>query len=134
MKYTQDQLTVIRQIVDHGTANILNRIDDNFIGHELHNAIYNEDYFIIGTHEAKQTLKKYDVFEAIEKVYEYQKETLGIDEVCINPETIVNLLDYIIGEEILHSCKTITKKWDKHLTKKDLKKVILEMYQAIDNL
>lgn len=134
MRYTKDQLTVIRQIIDYGAAKILDRIDDEFIGYELHNVIYNEDYFIIGVHEAKQTLNKYDVFDAIDKISEYQKESFGTEEICTNPETIVNMLAYIIGEEILHSCKTINKKWDKPLTKKDLKKVILEMYQAIDKL
>ncbi len=70
---------------------------------DLHNEVFNTDYYIIGTHQAKEALKEYDVFEAIEKVQTYEKENFGeIYTDLSDPEKLVNMLYYIIGEEVLY--------------------------------
>lgn len=69
---------------------------------DLHNEVFNTDYYIIGTYEAKQALEQYGVFEAIEKIQEYEKDNFGeIYTDLSDPEKIANMLWYIIGEEVI---------------------------------
>ena len=83
---------------------------------DLHNEAFNTEYYIIGTFQAKQVLTEYDVFEAIELVQEYEKTNFG--EVYTNisdPEHLLNMVFYIIGEEVindLYDLKEFKNKWD----------------------
>lgn len=72
---------------------------------ELHHKCFNEDYFIIGCYQASEFIKKhfYDAFEAIEIVREYEQDNFGEFTTDVNPESICNMLAYIIGEEIIYS-------------------------------
>lgn len=69
---------------------------------DLHNEVFNTDYYIIGTYEAEEALEEYGVFDAIEKIQEYEITNFGevITELS-NPENVANMLYYIIGEETL---------------------------------
>lgn len=70
---------------------------------DLHNEIFNTDYYIIGSHQAKEALKEYDVFEAIEKVMKYEIDNFGAVYTDLSdPEKLINMLYYIIGEEVLY--------------------------------
>ena len=75
-----------------------------FDAHELHHQAFNMDYYIIGSYQAEQWLKKHDVsvFKAINFVQDYEREMFGADAVrgYDNAETLVNMLVYIVGEEI----------------------------------
>lgn len=69
---------------------------------DLHSDVFNTDYYIIGTYKAEEALKNYGVFEAIEKIQDY--ETTNFGEVITdlsNPEAVANMLYYIVGEETL---------------------------------
>lgn len=69
---------------------------------DLHNEVFNTDYYVTGTHEAKEALEKYGVFDALDKIQEYEKDNFGeIYTDLSNPEKLVNMLYYIIGEEVL---------------------------------
>lgn len=69
---------------------------------DLHHEVFNTDYYIIGTEMAKDALREYDVFEAIELVQEYERSVLGaIYTDLSNPERIINMVYYIIGEEVI---------------------------------
>ena len=83
---------------------IIETLKDGYTGYycELHNEVFNTDYYIIGTYEAKKALEEYGVFDAIEKVQTYEKENFGeIYTDLSDPEKLVNMLYYIIGEEVL---------------------------------
>src|SRR5690554_2046274 len=83
---------------------IIEALKDWFDGYycDLHHEVFNTDYYIIGTYEAKEALKEYDVFEALEKVQTYEKDNFGETYTDVsNPEKLVNMLFYIIGEEVL---------------------------------
>ena len=83
---------------------------------EIHNEVFNTDYFVIGTWEAKQWLNEYDVFAAIEKVMEYEKDNFGgVTTEIHQPERLLNMLVYILGEEYLSSLNTITQNLDSNL-------------------
>ena len=69
---------------------------------DLHNEVFNTDYYIIGTYRAKEALKEYDVFEAIELVQNYEKEHFGeILTDLSDPEKLINMVYYIVGDEVI---------------------------------
>ena len=87
---------------------ILNRINDGVINNEnkddWHFYCFNEDYYIIGYYEAAQWLKGHDIdaFDAIGICQEWEEDVLGEKtKVYDNAETIVNMLVYVWGEELL---------------------------------
>ena len=68
---------------------------------DLHHHLFNEDYYLIGTYNAKKWLGD-EVFNVIEYIKAYETENFG--EVNTNfscPESIVNMFTYIRGEELL---------------------------------
>jgi hypothetical protein len=68
---------------------------------DLHHEIFNTDYYIIGRYEAKQWLGD-EVFNIIEIIKEYEQFNFGeIHTDFSEPEKIVNMYVYIIGEEIV---------------------------------
>ena len=68
---------------------------------DLHHYLLNEDYFIIGTYQAKQWLSSY-VFDAIEAIKEYEQSNFGkVSTDFSDPEKVANMCAYILGEEIL---------------------------------
>ena len=98
---------------------IIECLNDCYTGYycDLHNEVFNTDYYIIGTYQAKEALEEYDVFEAIERVQTYEKENFGeVYTDLSDPEKLINMLFYIIGEEVLwemleHS-ETLNENWD----------------------
>lgn len=80
---------------------------------ELHNELFNTDYYIIGTYPAKEWLNKYGVFEAIEEIKNYEQDNFGeVNTDLSNPEKVVNMLVYILGENILSESETLRDNWD----------------------
>ena len=68
---------------------------------DLHHYLLNENYFIIGTYQAKQWLSSY-VFDAIEAIKEYEQSNFGeVSTDFSDPERVANMYAYILGEEIL---------------------------------
>ena len=92
------------QMKEEAVEAIIEALEDGYSDYycDLHNEVFNTDYYIIGTYEAKEALREYDVFEAIELVQEYERDTF--DEVFTdlsNPEKLINMVWYIIGDEII---------------------------------
>lgn len=74
---------------------IENNLDD------LHHEIFNTDYYIIGRYEAKKWLGD-QVFNVIEIIREYEEFNFGeVNTDFSEPEKIVNMYVYIIGEQIV---------------------------------
>ena len=74
--------------------------------YDLHHELCNMDYFIIGTYKASQWLGS-ETFYAIEKIKDWELEVIGevTTDFC-DPETVANMLRYVIGEELLNECTT----------------------------
>lgn len=99
---------------------------------DLHNEVFNTDYYIIGTWKAEKHLEKYGVFEAIHLIQEYMDENFGESyKEFDNPEKVVNMLHYIIGEEVINeiSEKSITfnEKWNEAADEETNTKIINEI-------
>tara|TARA_R100000742_G_C4165798_1_gene5785 strand:- start:24 stop:371 length:348 start_codon:yes stop_codon:yes gene_type:complete len=74
---------------------------------DLFQALFNTDFYIIGYYQAEQWLKKHhiSVFEGIKFVQTYERFQFGHDAVRTydNAEKLVNMITYIIGEELIFS-------------------------------
>jgi len=83
-------------INDENNKDIIeNNLDD------LHHEVFNTDYYIIGRYEAKKWLGD-QVFNIIEIIKEYEQFNFGeINTDFSEPEKVVNMYVYIIGEEIV---------------------------------
>ena len=94
-KYDEIKAHFDDYISDLTDKEIRENIDD------LHHDIFNTDYYIIGTYEAKQWLGS-QVFNIIEIIKEYEQFNFGeIHTDFSDPEKIVNMYVYIVGEEIV---------------------------------
>lgn len=88
---------------------ILDKINDGILTNDnredWHFHCFNEDFYITYHSECIKWLKKHDidVFEAIDIVKEYENENFGEFKRDVNPESIVNMLVYIYGEELIYS-------------------------------
>ena len=98
---------------------------------DLHNEVFNTDYYVTGTAEAKDILGE-DVFDAIGRIYTYERDVFGgVLTDLSDPVKIVNMLFYIIGEEIMYNNdefnKILTEHWGEHAdeeTNRELIKVL----------
>ena len=85
-------------------AAIIEALEDGYSGYycDLHNEVFNTDYYIIGTYKAKEALREYDVFDAMELVQEYEQFHFGnINTNLGNPEQVINMVYYIVGDEVI---------------------------------
>lgn len=83
---------------------IIEALEDGYSGYycDLHHEVFNTDYYIVGTYQAKEALKEYDVFDAIELVQTYEKDNFGeVYTELSNPEKLINMVYYIVGDEII---------------------------------
>ena len=83
---------------------IIEALEDGYSGYycDLHNEVFNTDYYIIGTYEAKEALKEYNVFEAIELVQEFEEFHFGeVNTDLSNPEKLINMVYYIVGDGVI---------------------------------
>ena len=74
---------------------------------DLHNMIFNTDYFIIGTWKARQWLGD-NLLEVISYIREYEKNYFDFMETTTDfssTESISNMISYILGEEIFSESK-----------------------------
>lgn len=69
---------------------------------DLHNEVFNTNYYIVGTAIAKEALEQYGVFNAIEEIQAYEMDNFG--EVYTDlgdPQKVANMLYYILGENFM---------------------------------
>ena len=97
-------------------VNDYDNIDELIRDNELHHELFNTDYYIIGTYKCKEWLKEHNLctFKVCNFIKQYEVYNFGE---CItdlsSPERVVNMLVYILGEEVLCSMEDeIRHKYD----------------------
>tara|TARA_R110000824_G_scaffold362293_1_gene550235 strand:- start:323 stop:694 length:372 start_codon:yes stop_codon:yes gene_type:complete len=79
--------------------------DDDYLQKDItdiHHELFNTDYYIIYTSEAKQWLGD-KVFEVIDTIKEYENDHFGnVTTDFSEPAKVVNMYVYIVGEYILN--------------------------------
>lgn len=105
MQNLNDYPTIKTELASHILDRISVGVIDNDSKYDWHFHCFNKDYYIIYHSEAVKWLKKHDLdtFEAIEIVTEYENEHFGETNTKINPKSIVNMIAYIFGEELIYS-------------------------------
>ena len=106
-----------REMREEAREAIIEALKNGYSGYycDLHNEVFNTDYYIIGTYKAKEALREYDVIDALEKVWAYEKDNFGeVYTDLSDPEKLVNMLYYIIGEEVLNEMMDGVEAWEEN--------------------
>ena len=114
---------IFQSVIDDIHDKLDDKVGLDAYGCDLHHELCNTDYFIIGTYQAKEFLGGH-VFDAIEMVKDYEQSNFGeVSTDLSEPERVVNVLAYIIGEHVLAKSEHLQSKWDVRLTGDDLTKI-----------
>ena len=108
-------MTKDQEMREEARGAIIEALESGYSGYycDLHNEVFNTDYYIIGTCRAKEALNEYDVFEALNKVQTYEKDNFGeVYTDLSDPEKLINMLYYIIGEEVLSEMMDGITAWE----------------------
>lgn len=111
---------------------IMERLENyNGYYYDLHNDVFNTDYYIIGRYYAEKELEAYGVFEAIRLVQRYETEQFGkVYTDLSEPEKLINMVYYIIGEEVIgemYNVPEFVDNWDNVADDETNKKIIEKM-------
>ena len=103
MTYKLDEIT--NRFVDRIKDYDIDFINENW--DDLHHEIFNTDWFIIVRNQATKWLG-YRVFDVIRHIKDYELDNFGeVHTDLSEPEHIVNMYVYIIGERVVQSFKWI---------------------------
>ena len=119
---------------EEAKAAIIEALKDGYSGYycDLHNEVFNMDYYIIGIYEAKEALEEYGVFDAIEKIQTYERDNFGeIYTDLSDPEKLVNMLYYIIGEEVLYEIMDDVEAWENNYNNLATDEINAEIIKAL---
>jgi hypothetical protein len=76
---------------------------DGYTGYydDLHNEVFNMDYYMVYTSDAKKLLGD-GCYDAIGRIVEYEQFNFGnVNTDLSEPTSVVNMMYYIIGEQVL---------------------------------
>lgn len=123
----------ISEIAQSAIEKLHDGIGNNTYGCDLHNELFNQDYYIIGRYDAEQWLQNNGgIFNCIETVKEYEKSNFGECSTDLSePEKIVNMMVYIIGEEVLSECETLQNNWGSRLDEEMIESIIVELEELL---
>ena len=116
---------------------IIDCLENGYDGYycDLHNEVFNKDYYVTGTAEAKNILGEGEnIFNAIGRIYTYERDTFGeVFTDLSDPVKIVNMLFYIIGEEIMYNNGEFSKILDEHWNEYADEETNIELVKALKN-
>jgi hypothetical protein len=114
----QSTKAILQKAIDFLTYNIN---PNSILSTDLHNEIYNTDYFIIGYYAAEQFLynSEHTIFGAIELIKNYEVDNFGeVSTDFSSSERVCNMYTYILGEHIL-SMSNYLNNYDEDLLNED---------------
>lgn len=128
------ELKTLKEIANDAIDKLKDGVAGNCYGCDLHNSLFNQDYYIIGRYQAEKWLiNNTGVFNGISIVQEYEKENFGeVNTDLSEAEKIVNMLVYIVGEEVLSISQTLHDNWDNKLTEDNINSIIQELEQEFN--
>lgn len=128
------EFSTLQEIAQNAIDKLNDGIGSNCHGCDLHNELFNTDYYIIGNYKAEQWLvKNTGVYNAIGIIQDYENDNFG--EVYTNlgsAERVVNMIVYIVGEEVLSESETLQNKWNNLLSDDDIKNIVSELKEKYD--
>jgi hypothetical protein len=132
MKTSEFKWSTLQELAQDAVGKLNDGIGLGTYGADLHNDLFNSDYYIIGRYQAEQWLiANTGVFNAIGIIHEYENMQFGeVSTDLSEPERVCNMIVYIAGEEVLQESETLQKRWNEELTERDIKKIIKELKNA----
>ena len=132
MKTSEFEWSTLQELAQDAVEKLNDGIGLGTYGADLHNDLFNSDYYIIGRYQAEQWLiANTGVFNAIGIIQEYENMQFGeVSTDLSEPERVCNMIVYIAGEEVLNESETLQKRWNEELTERDIKKIIKELKNA----
>lgn len=123
------ETSTVKLIVEHATDKLKELKGSAIYGCDLHNKLFNEDYFIIGYYPAEQWLiANGGIFNAINEIKEYEQGNFGtVSTDLSNSEKVCNMYVYILGEIVLQESDTLRDNWDNYLTDEQIDEIITEL-------
>ena len=105
-------LNVFEEMYDDAVMTLIETLEDGGFKYynNLHNEAFNTGYYVVSTSIAKDMLANGDdVYTAIGKIYQYEKDNFGEVYTDFSDSVeVVNMLFYIIGEEVMQDAEL----WD----------------------
>ena len=90
---------------------------------DIHHHAFNEDYYIIGTYQAKKWLGD-EVFNIIETIREYEESNFGeVTTDFSDSEKVVNMYTYIVGEQVV-------SEWLHEKQEEEIKKALINKAES----
>ena len=135
------QNTLLSELTTQGKTEIVNQLLYTLEYYrdypaDLHNAAFNSDYFIIGSYQAEQWIINHfgSVWSAIDAVQSYEEENFGqVNTIISEAESTLNMLVYIMGEELLQDSDHLSSIWDQdNLTPLDAEIIKQEILSTHD--
>ena len=129
------ELKTLKEIANDAIDKLKDGIGSGTTGADLHNDLFNSDYYIIGYYKAEQWLiNNTGVFNGISIVQEYEKNNFGeVNTDLSSSEKVVNMLVYIAGEEVLSISQTLQDNWDNRLSDEDIQAIINELEEEYNS-
>ena len=124
----------LKEIANDAISKLKDGIGSGTTGADLHNELFNSDYYIIGYYQAEQWLiNNTGVFNGISIVQDYEKENFGeVNTDLSSSEKVVNMLVYIAGEEVLSISQTLQDNWNNRLSDEDIQAIINELEEEFN--
>ena len=134
MKNSEFEHKTLQEFAQHAVDKLKDGIGAGQYGCNLHNDLFNTDYYIIGYYQAEQWLiVNTGVFNGISIVQEYEKDNFGEASTDVSSsEKVVTMLAYIGGEEVLSASKTLQENWDTKLSEEDITAIIAELEEEFN--
>ena len=129
------ELKTLKEIANDAIDKLKDGIGSGTTGADLHNGLFNSDYYIIGYYQAEQWLiNNTGVFNGISIVKEYEESNFGeVYTDLSSSEKVVNMLVYIAGEEVLSISQTLQDNWNNRLSEEDIQAIINELEEEFNS-
>ena len=123
------EFETLKELASYAIDKLNEGIGINVFGADLHNEIFNTDYYIIGRYQAEQWLiNNTGAFNGIGIAQDYEKDNFGqVTSDLSEPENVCNMVVYIAGEEVLQRSETLDKKWTYELSEQDCNNIAKEL-------
>ena len=126
-------MTHEKTIIEHAINGLDSISEDSTYGSDLHNELFNTDYFIIGYYRAEQWINEMGgAFKVIAEIQNYEISNFGECSTNLSSsESVANMYAYILGENLLHDLQSLKDKWDDKLTSEDLQAIKEELSEML---
>ena len=109
MDYKRDEIK--EHLDDYLADNSIQYHDIDDARYRLHHGAFNSDYYIIGRYQATKWLGD-EAFNVIEFIKDYEQENYGrVLSDLSEPEKVVNMYTYIVGEELVNEYLDQIEEW-----------------------